>query len=209
MAVPTDPTPDFVAGTVINPDLVDARFLALYRALDPAADGIDNANIKAAANIDGSKLAAATVPEDRLVAGALGRLKGVVSVTAAAAQSRSNGEIVQFEAEDHDYSNWWNVNGLQPTIACVVEVFAQVSVSTATTDQWVRLAIHKNGGVLRRGPIMYQRGSGQVATVQAQVPMNGAADFLDVRFLTNAVGAQALGGGAVENYLTAKLLGRT
>jgi hypothetical protein len=44
--VPVDPTPDFVAGTVINPDAVDARFAELYKTLDPAQRGIDWANVR-------------------------------------------------------------------------------------------------------------------------------------------------------------------
>lgn len=58
MPVPIDPYPDFVNGvTVADGDQVDARFKALYDALNPAQAGIDNSMIRADAAIAGSKLA--------------------------------------------------------------------------------------------------------------------------------------------------------
>jgi hypothetical protein len=42
--VPVDPFPDFTAGSLANPDQVDARFLELYKTLDPAQRGVDKLN---------------------------------------------------------------------------------------------------------------------------------------------------------------------
>lgn len=46
MPVPTDPTPNFVPGTLADADLVDARFKKLYDTLDPAVNGLDEANVR-------------------------------------------------------------------------------------------------------------------------------------------------------------------
>lgn len=67
MAVPTDPFPDFRNGIdTADGDQVDARFKALYDALNPAAAGIDNSMVSASAAIDGSKLADAGVARVKL-----------------------------------------------------------------------------------------------------------------------------------------------
>lgn len=46
MPVPVDPYPNFVPGALADGDQVDARFLQLYRTLDPSVVGIDSTNIK-------------------------------------------------------------------------------------------------------------------------------------------------------------------
>lgn len=64
---PIDPFPDFVNGsTVADGDQVDARFKALYDALDKTEQGINDDMIADSAAIDGAKLAANTVASAKL-----------------------------------------------------------------------------------------------------------------------------------------------
>src|SRR4051794_11365664 len=96
--VPADPFPDFIAGTAANPDQVDARFLELYKTLDPAQRGIDDSNVAAAAAIKESKLAN----------GATGLAIGTFSAYRAAVVSLgvASPAFTPMDTEEFDVSSW-------------------------------------------------------------------------------------------------------
>lgn len=205
MPVPVDPYPDFVPGTVANPDQLDARLLALYRTLDPAAVGIDDSNVAAAAAIKESKLAA----------GANGLARGCFSVYRAAAFSAISGDRVPFDTEEWDVSAWHDptagVVRFMPLAAGWYRLNGLVTAGAAlVAGKYWRVDVYRNGVEHRRGQPFVQAGTPSAsAGVSCLAQADGVSDFFDLRVFHDVGVAQALAPGASLCYFQGELVGRT
>lgn len=100
MAVPVDPFPDFVNGsTVADGDQVDARFKALYDALNPAQAGIDNSMVSPTAAIAGSKLADGSVTAAKVEAQQAWQTIALAGFTGNLAYYKDSLGIVHFRGD--------------------------------------------------------------------------------------------------------------
>jgi hypothetical protein len=204
--VPVDPFPDFLVGAVANGDQIDARFLELYKTLNPAQRGIDKTNV-----------ALPGVGEDWMASGATGLAKGSFSAYRTAALALTTASVVPFDTEEWDVSGWHdtvtNIGRFTPLVAGVYRLSWMVHASGAlTVNNWWKASLRKNGVLAKPGNVAWQVttaaliNSGGTADVQA----NGTTDFFDVIIEHNQGAGVAAGisPAATTTYFQGELVGR-
>jgi hypothetical protein len=133
-----------------------------------------------------------------------------------AAQSRTTGQIVNFDTEVYDYSGWLdvttNVGRFTPLIAGIYRFSWRVSVNGATelaADNYFRANLFKNGAINAYGQIAYQRGTaasvGSVGSVNVEA--NGSTDYFEISVDHNKGSAAALDPQSTTTWFCGEYVG--
>jgi hypothetical protein len=130
-----------------------------------------------------------------------------------AAQSRTTGQVVEFDTESFDYSGWFdvttNVGRFTPLIAGIYDFSWAVQAGVAiTADQfWVAL-LRKNGTACSTGSITFQRGTAGVRSVGSDRQVaNGTTDYFDVEIVHNTGASTALSATSAGTYFSGHYVG--